>query len=159
MVWIHSLTCQLGFCGFIHFLGTRWRTVWCCSRSYALKSEFLLILGPSFMFSIMDPSFRHRRLIIRGAAMVVVMTAWVFLRFRRMLASRRGITYGPMSVRDQERATNLRFIHHSEDTSCVELLRMKKAPFFSCTVTCFVVGVFSRIASIVKLKSSWQCFF
>jgi hypothetical protein len=47
-----------------------------------------------------------------------------------MLASRRGITYGPMSIRDQERATNLRFIHHSDDTSCVELLRMKKAPFF-----------------------------
>lgn len=92
--------------------------------------EVVLILSPNFLFSIMDPSIRRRRLIVRGVAMVVIMTAWVFLRFRRMLSSTRGIRYGPMSVRDQERATNLRFIHHSDDSNCVELLRMKKAPFF-----------------------------
>jgi hypothetical protein len=78
----------------------------------------------------MDPSIRRRRLIVRGAAMVAVMSAWFFIRFRRMTSRRRGITCGPMSVRDQERAANLRFIHDSNDTSCVELLRMKRAPFF-----------------------------
>jgi hypothetical protein len=42
----------------------------------------------------------------------------------------RGITYGPMSAREQERANNLRFIYHSDDRRCVELLRMQRAPFF-----------------------------
>jgi hypothetical protein len=47
-----------------------------------------------------------------------------------MSTSWRGITYGPMSARDQERANNLRFIYHSDDRRCVELLRMRRAPFF-----------------------------
>jgi len=47
-----------------------------------------------------------------------------------MLTSTRGITYGPTTARDQERASNLRFIYHSDDRRCVELLRMRRAPFF-----------------------------
>jgi hypothetical protein len=47
-----------------------------------------------------------------------------------MSTYRRGITYDPMSARDQERANNLRFIYHSDDRRCVELLRMRRAPFF-----------------------------
>jgi hypothetical protein len=35
-----------------------------------------------------------------------------------------------MSARDQERANNLKAIYHSDDTQCVKLLRMKRAPFF-----------------------------
>jgi hypothetical protein len=35
-----------------------------------------------------------------------------------------------MTARDQERAANLRFIYHSEDIHCVELLRMRRASFF-----------------------------
>jgi hypothetical protein len=58
------------------------------------------------------------------------MTAWLFIRFRRLSRSRRGITYGPLSARDEERNMNLRFIYHSDDRRCVELLRMRKAPFF-----------------------------
>lgn len=85
----------------------------------------------------MDPSVRRRQLVIRGAALVVVITAWMFLRLRRLSRSRRGITYGPMHVRDQERENNLRFIYHSDDCRCVEVLRMRKAPFFQlCDLFC-----------------------
>jgi len=34
-----------------------------------------------------------------------------------------------MTARDQERASNLRFIYHSDDRRYVELLRMRRAPF------------------------------
>jgi hypothetical protein len=78
----------------------------------------------------MEPSARHHQLIIRGATLVVVITAWMFVRFRRISTYRRGITYGPMSARDQERDNNLRLIYHSDDRRCVELLRMRRAPFF-----------------------------
>ena len=40
------------------------------------------------------------------------------------------ITYGPLSAREEERQSNLRFIYHSNDTQCVELLRMRRLPFF-----------------------------
>lgn len=78
----------------------------------------------------MDPAARRRRLIIRGATLVVVVSAWFSVRFRRISRSRPSISYGPLSARDQERAANLRFIYHSNDTNCLELLRMKRAPFF-----------------------------
>jgi hypothetical protein len=35
-----------------------------------------------------------------------------------------------MTQRDQEWLTNLKFIHQNNDTSCIELLRMRRAPFF-----------------------------
>ena len=73
---------------------------------------------------------RRRQLISRATALVAVITAWLFVRFRRLATSRRGITYGPLSAIDEERASNLRFIYHSDDRRCVELLRMRRAPFF-----------------------------
>jgi hypothetical protein len=78
----------------------------------------------------MDPATRRRRLIIRGSALVVVVSAWFFVRFRHMSRYRPSISYGPLSQRDRERAANLRFIYHSNDNNYVELLRMKRAPFF-----------------------------
>ena len=72
----------------------------------------------------MDPSIRRRRLIIRGTALVAVISAWLFVRFRLISRSRRGISYGPMSARDRQTANNLRIIYHSDDS------RMKRAPFF-----------------------------
>lgn len=78
----------------------------------------------------MDPALRRRRLILRGASLVVVISAWLSVRFRRMSSFKRGISYGPMAARDRERMNNLRFIYHSDDTTCVDLLRMKRAPFF-----------------------------
>ena len=40
------------------------------------------------------------------------------------------MTYGPMAERDQQRMNNLRYIYESDDVHCVNLLRMKRAPFF-----------------------------
>jgi hypothetical protein len=70
------------------------------------------------------------QLIRRGVALVAVITVWLFVRFRRLSSSRQGITYGPLSARDEKRAANLMFIYHSDDRRCVELLRMRRAPFF-----------------------------
>ncbi|WVZ94871.1 LOW QUALITY PROTEIN: hypothetical protein U9M48_040707, partial [Paspalum notatum var. saurae] len=49
---------------------------------------------------------------------------------RRTCEDSRSVTYGPMVHRDMERIANLRVIYESDDTRCVDLLRMKKAPFF-----------------------------
>ena len=73
---------------------------------------------------------RRRQLIVRGAALVSVICAWMIVRFRRHANSRVGITYGPLSTRDEQRQNNLRIIYHSDDTHCVNLLRMRRAPFF-----------------------------
>jgi len=71
----------------------------------------------------MDLSIRRRGLIVRGATMVVVM--WIFIRLRRMTSHRRGAPCLLETKRGQQR-----FSHDSDDTGCVELLRMKRAPFF-----------------------------
>ena len=47
-----------------------------------------------------------------------------------MLQTARSITYGPMVERDIQRMNNLRFIYESDDAHCVNLLRMRRAPFF-----------------------------
>jgi len=73
---------------------------------------------------------RHRQLIVRGAALVCVICAWMMVRFRRLANSRPAITYGPLSAREEERQSNLRFIYHSNDVQCVELLRIRRQPFF-----------------------------
>ncbi|WVZ96979.1 hypothetical protein U9M48_042551 [Paspalum notatum var. saurae] len=83
-----------------------------------------------FLLSIptrMDEQSRQR-LVRRGAALVVVLAAWIFVRFR--LRSRRRISYAPLAARDQIRQQNLMFIYNSDDTRCIDLLRMKRAPFF-----------------------------
>jgi hypothetical protein len=67
----------------------------------------VLILSLNFLFSFMDPSIRRCRLIVRGAAMVVVMSVWLFIRFRRMTSHRRGITYSPMSVKRPREGSKL----------------------------------------------------
>ncbi|WVZ89944.1 hypothetical protein U9M48_036289 [Paspalum notatum var. saurae] len=74
----------------------------------------------------MDFANRRRR----AAAFVVAIAAWVFVWFRRRCEESRSVTYGPMLQRDIERIANLRFIYESDDTHCVNLLRMKRAPFF-----------------------------
>ncbi|TVU19760.1 hypothetical protein EJB05_35931, partial [Eragrostis curvula] len=75
----------------------------------------------------MDEATLARR---RAAALVVVVAVWTFMWFRRRVQEARSITYGPMFERDQVRQKNLSFIYNSDDTHCVNLLRMKRAPFF-----------------------------
>ena len=77
-----------------------------------------------------DVGSRRHQLILRGAALVCVICAWMTVRFRRLANSRPAITYGPLSAREEERQNNLRFIYHSKDIQCVELLRMRRQPFF-----------------------------
>ena len=59
---------------------------------------------------------RRRQLIVRGAALVSVIYAWMMVRYRRLANFRAGITYGPLSTRDEQRQNNLRIIYHSDDT-------------------------------------------
>jgi hypothetical protein len=66
----------------------------------------------------------------RSAVMIVVVAVWFFLSFRRRRQQARSIPYGPMLERDIERQNNLQFIFESDDTHCVNLLRMRRAPFF-----------------------------
>ncbi|KAL6637093.1 hypothetical protein ACP70R_024665 [Stipagrostis hirtigluma subsp. patula] len=66
----------------------------------------------------------------QAAAFVVAVAVWMFLWFRRRRQEARSVTYGPMLERDVQRQNNLRFIYESDDTRCVDLLRMRRAPFF-----------------------------
>ena len=76
----------------------------------------------------MDPAELRLRMIRRGAAVVVVLYTWLLVRIRSL--SRPSITYAPMSVRDEQCQNNLAYIFNSTDTQCVELLRMRRAPFY-----------------------------
>jgi hypothetical protein len=77
----------------------------------------------------MNPSTARHRLIVKAVVLVAVMSAWLDAWLRHRLHARRCITYGPMHQRDQERQNNLRFIYESTDVECVDLLRMRRAPF------------------------------
>jgi len=61
--------------------------------------------------------------------MIVAVAALFFIWFRRV-ADARSVTYGPMVERDEQRINNLRYIYESDDVHCVNLLRMRRAPFF-----------------------------
>ncbi|KAL6661145.1 hypothetical protein ACP70R_000529 [Stipagrostis hirtigluma subsp. patula] len=78
----------------------------------------------------MDLAERRRRLVARAGSLVAVIAAWMFMWYRRRMLAPPAVTYGPMLERDRVRAEQLRFIYHSDDVQCVELLRMKRAPFF-----------------------------
>ena len=73
---------------------------------------------------------RRRVLIIRGVVVVGVVSAWLLVRSRRLANARPSVTYGPMSARDEQRQRNLTFIFNTDDTNCVDTLRMRRAPFF-----------------------------
>jgi hypothetical protein len=79
----------------------------------------------------MDPAIRRHQLVIRGASLVAIISAWLFDRFREMSSYNRGIYYGSMITRDQEWLNNLRFIYHSDDVHCVDILRMKGLLFLA----------------------------
>jgi hypothetical protein len=83
-----------------------------------------------FVIAMDDVASRRRQLILRGAALVSIISAWMMIRFRRQLTARPPISYGPMLPRDEQRQKNLSFIYNSNDIQCVNQLRMKKAPFF-----------------------------
>ena len=63
-----------------------------------IVAQFLDILAMEY-----DVGSRRRQLILRGAALVCVIYAWMTVRFRRLANSRPTITYGPLSAREEER--------------------------------------------------------
>ena len=49
-----------------------------------------------FVIAMDEDASRHRQLILRGAALVFVISAWMMIRFRRRLTARPQISYGPI---------------------------------------------------------------
>ncbi|TVU10403.1 hypothetical protein EJB05_43929, partial [Eragrostis curvula] len=76
----------------------------------------------------MDLEARRRS----AAALVVAVAAWMLLWFRLRIveSSSSSISYGPILERDIARQSNLSYIYNSDDVHCVNLLRMRRAPFF-----------------------------
>src|SRR6266542_4781529 len=78
---------------------------------------------------------KRRMLIVHAAAIVATMYAFMMSRLRVGQTSRPQITYAPMSAMDEERQKNLDKIYNSNDVECVNMIRMRRAPFFHlCTV-------------------------
>ena len=71
-----------------------------------------------------------RLLIAQAAALITAMYALLFSRLRMQHDSRPHITYGPLRIMDEERQKNLDLIYNCNDTECVNMLRMRRAPFF-----------------------------
>jgi hypothetical protein len=88
----------------------------------------------------------------RRAAVVIAVAAWFFMRFRRRAQEARSVTYGPLTQRDIERNNNLRYIYESDDVHCVDLLRMRRAPFSNCVIF-FVQESLSLTSYMQQLKN------
>jgi hypothetical protein len=58
------------------------------------------------------------------------MYALFFSRLRMQHDSRPRISYGPLRIMDEERQKNLDLIYNCNDVECVNMLRMRRAPFF-----------------------------
>jgi hypothetical protein len=71
-------------------------------------------------------------LIYQAAALVAVIQAWILLLHKRavMRAAYPDVSYGPMLQRDQERIANLNWIYNRNDVEAVQMLRMRRAPFY-----------------------------
>jgi hypothetical protein len=78
----------------------------------------------------MDLQEKRRMLFARAAALVAAMYALLFARIRMIQSSRPQISYGPLSKWDEERQKNLDLIYNYNDVECVNMLRMRRAPFF-----------------------------
>jgi len=70
-------------------------------------------------------------LIVRAAALITAVYAFMMARVRVDEESRPRITYGPMHVMDEERQRNLNLIYNCNDVECVNMLRMRRVPFFN----------------------------
>jgi hypothetical protein len=78
---------------------------------------------------------RRQMLFVQAAALVTTLYALVWSRIRLVQSEQQHISYGPMSKRYEERQANLRIIYNCNNVECVNMLRMRRAPFFTCA-TC-----------------------
>jgi hypothetical protein len=71
-------------------------------------------------------------LIHQATTLVAVIQAWILLLHKRavMRAPYPDVSYGPMLQRDQERFANLNWIYNRNDVEAVQMLRMRRAPFY-----------------------------
>jgi hypothetical protein len=74
---------------------------------------------------------RHM-LIVQVTALITALYTFMMtsIRVRLVEEFRPTITYGPMHVMDEERQRNLNLIYNSNDIEYVNMLRMRRAPFF-----------------------------
>jgi hypothetical protein len=79
----------------------------------------------------MNPAEQRRLLVIQAAAFVSAVYACLMTRLRMARSSRPRISYAPMSAMDLERQANLNKIYNCNDTECINMLRMRRAPFFN----------------------------
>jgi hypothetical protein len=79
----------------------------------------------------MNPAEQRRLLVIQAAAFVSAVYAYVITRLRMARSSHPRITYAPMSAMDLERQANLNLIYNCNDPECINMLRMRRAPFFN----------------------------
>ncbi|TVU20880.1 hypothetical protein EJB05_30481, partial [Eragrostis curvula] len=109
------------------------------SRSHSRRSPALpLLLPPLSPLSIPNsdrPSSgageQRRMTVVKAAAFVTVIYAWLMTMLRMGGGSSARITYGPLSAMDEERQKNLNKIYNCNDIECVNMLRMRRAPFFN----------------------------
>src|SRR6266540_68752 len=78
----------------------------------------------------MDLKEKRQMLLVQAAALVTALYAFIFSRLRVGQCEPPRLTYGPMSKRDEERQENLNKIYNCNDLECVNMLRMRRAPFF-----------------------------
>ena len=78
----------------------------------------------------MDLEEKRRILFARAAALITAMYALLFARLRMLQSQWPQISYDPMSIRDEERQRNVNLIYNYNDIECVNMLRMRRAPFF-----------------------------
>jgi hypothetical protein len=77
----------------------------------------------------MDWRDRRKTVFVQAAALITTLYALVLSRLRLGQSEQHHISYGPMSKRDEERQANLRIIYNCNDVECVNMLRMRRAPF------------------------------
>ena len=81
-------------------------------------------------FVQMGTQEQRRILIAQAAALITTLYVFFLSRIRREEATRPQITYGPRCIMDEERQRNLDNIYNCNDIECVNMLRMRRAPFF-----------------------------
>jgi hypothetical protein len=78
----------------------------------------------------MDLKEKIQMLFVQAAGLVTALYALVWSGLRLKESEPLKISYGPMSNRDEERQANLTLIYNSNDVECVNMIRMRRAPFF-----------------------------
>jgi hypothetical protein len=76
----------------------------------------------------MDANEIRRSLIIKAVALAAA-TFYYILNVRRKMKRKR-ISYAPMIDMEMKRNDYLSSIYHKDDTSCLRMLRLRRAPFF-----------------------------